>query len=477
YWMFVFGALAILFGLIIAAYTIARISSTVTALKKTHEELESRGEERTVELTKANEVLHSEIAERKQAEDKLKQAATVFENSTEGIIITDPQAAIISMNKAATEITGFSEAEALGRNPSLLKSDRHDQSFFQAMWASLMEAGEWRGEIWNRRKNGEAFPCWQSITAVKDESGNVMHYVSIISDITAIKEYQAQLEQLAHHDPLTKLPNRLLFNDRLEHALERAYREKHWIGVMFLDLDNFKPINDGLGHPVGDKVLKSVAERLTAKVREDDTVARIAGDEFAIILEEISDSQGVAQVAGKILSAFEAPFQIEGQELHVTITIGISLYPEDGKDVTTLIKNADSAMYRAKEKGKNRYCYYTQDLTETALERLQLENDLRVALKRNEFSVYYQPQYALATGQLTGAEALLRWQHPEKGLISPLKFIPIAEGTGLIIPLGEWVLREACAQIKAWQDAGHAMYRIGVNVAGQQIQRGNFVET
>ncbi|MCP4041623.1 MAG: EAL domain-containing protein, partial [Gammaproteobacteria bacterium] len=214
-------------------------------------------------------------------------------------------------------------------------------------------------------------------------------------------------------------------------------------------------------------------ERLTAKVREDDTVARIAGDEFAIILEEISDSQGVAQVAGKILSAFEAPFQIEGQELHVTMTIGISLYPEDGKDVTTLIKNADSAMYRAKEKGKNRYCYYTQDLTETALERLQLENDLRVALKRNEFSVYYQPQYALATGQLTGAEALLRWQHPERGLISPLKFIPIAEGTGLIIPLGEWVLREACAQIKAWQDAGHAMYRIGVNVAGQQIQRGN----
>ena len=414
---------------------------------------------------------------RKRDEEELKQAATVFENAVEGIIVSDSMANVITVNQAFTEITGYSRDEVIGQNPRLWKSDHHDRPFFQVMWASLEQTGQWRGEIWNRRKNGEAFPCWQTIRAVPDDSGAIKRYVSFLSDITAIKESQAQIEHLAHHDPLTNLPNRLLFNARLEHALERAHREKCMVGVMFLDLDNFKPINDGLGHPVGDKVLQSVAERLTAQVREEDMVARIAGDEFAIIMEMKCNSHGAAHVAAKILSAFEAPFQVDGQELHLTTSIGISLYPEDGKNVTVLVKNADAAMYRAKEQGKNRYCFYTFDLTEAALERLQLENDLRVALKRNELRVFYQPQYSLATGQLVGAEALVRWQHPDMGLVSPTKFIPLAESTGLIVSIGGWVLYKACAQTKAWQDAGLDFGRIGVNVSGQQIQSNDFVET
>jgi len=431
------------------------------------------------QISKAKtESLSKMSREHKKAEERLKQAAAVFKNATDGVIITDAQGVIVTINHATSEITGYGEEEVLGKNPNIFKSDRHTPSFFQDMWESLEQYDQWRGEIWNRRKNGEVFPCWQTISAVRDDdTGKIKNYVSMMSDITAIKESQERLQHMAHHDPLTNLPNRLLFNDRLEHAMERAHREKFDIGVMFLDLDNFKPINDGLGHPVGDKVLQSVAERLVGLVREEDTVARIAGDEFAIIVEEVTDSQGVSRVAGEILSVFEVPFQINGQELHLTTTIGISLYPGDGKDVTSLVKNADTAMYRGKRRGKNRYCFYTQDLTEVALERLQLGNDLRAALRQNEFQVYYQPQYSLTTGQLTGAEALVRWSHPEMGLVSPIKFIPIAESTGIIIPLGEWVLREACTKMQMWQESGYALERISVNVAGQQIQRSDFVKT
>ncbi len=423
-------------------------------------------------------VTFTDITNRKQAEKKLRQAAAVFENATDGVIITDAQGTIVSVNQAITQITGYREDEVLGKNPNIFKSDRHDPSFFQDMWASLNQHDHWRGEIWNRRKYGEIFPCWQTISAVRDDqTGEIQHYVSLMSDITAIKDSQERLEHLAHHDPLTNLPNRLLFNDRLEHAIERAHRENGGIGVMFIDLDNFKPINDGLGHAVGDRVLQLVAERMTSQVREDDTVARISGDEFALIMEDTKESQDVAHVAAKILSAFEAPLQVDTHELHVTTSIGISLYPEDGKDVTTLVKNADAAMYRAKKRGKNRYCYYTMDLTDAAMERLELQNDLRVALKQNEFRIYYQPQYSLATGQLIGAEALVRWQHPKLGLISPVKFIPLAESTGLIVPIGRWVLHEACAKTKSWQDAGLDISRIGVNVAGRQIQSGDMVQT
>jgi diguanylate cyclase (GGDEF)-like protein len=276
---------------------------------------------------------------------------------------------------------------------------------------------------------------------------------------------------------LTGLPNRHLLNDRLDHAIQRAHRNKTRVAVMFLDLDNFKSINEGLGHPVGDKVLKVAADRLNQVVREEDTVARIAGDEFSILLEDVVDTESTVILASKILAAYASPFSIDHHELHVSASIGISLYPDDGDDVTSLVKNADAAMHQAKEKGKGCYCFYTQALTSAALQRLYLENQLRKALGQDEFQLFYQPQYALNTGKLIGAEALIRWNNKELGLVSPDKFIPIAESTGLILPIGEWVLYEACRQIKRWHNAGLNLPRMGVNVAGQQVQHGDIVAT
>jgi diguanylate cyclase (GGDEF)-like protein/PAS domain S-box-containing protein len=445
------------------------------------------GNEFPVEMAISNSIIEGlfilsvfirDISQRKEAEEQLAQAATVFEHANDGFVITDAQVGIISVNQAMEEITGYTQDEILGKNPRIWKSERHEPSFFQAMWSSLEQQDYWRGEIWNRRKSGEIFPCWQSIKVIRDEeTGEIKYYVSIVSDITKIKESEERLRHLAHHDPLTNLPNRLLFNARLEHALDQARREESKVAVMFLDLDNFKQINDGLGHPVGDQVLQTVARRLSTQIRGADTVARLSGDEFAIILGEIPNTQSAAHIAGKILSTFETPMQINEQELHLTLTIGISLYPEDGENIASLLKNADAAMYRAKDEGKNRYAFYTLDITKEILDRLRLENDLRTALKQNELHLHYQPQYSLETGQLTGAEALARWSHPELGPVSPIRFIPIAESTGLIIPLGEWVLNEACAKAKSWQDNGLPLKRISVNVAGQQIQRSDFVTT
>ena len=415
------------------------------------------------------------VIQRKQAEDKLKQAATVFEHATEGIIVTDIKSNIITINRAITEITGYSAEEAIGKNPSIWESDRHDPSFFQAMWASIEQTGQWRGEVWNRRKNGEAFPCWQTIRAVEGDSGEITHYVSILTDITAIKESQAKVEYLAHHDPLTDLPNRVLFNARLEHALNRSQRDKKRIGVLFLDLDRFKHINDSLGHPAGDRLLQLAAERLKAQVREEDTGARLGGDEFTIILEQLSSPKEAGIVASKILKSFHEPFELEDHTLHITASIGISLYPEDGTDVTTLIRNADAAMYRAKESGRNNYQFYHKEFTTTAEERMRLEASLRLALEREEFILYYQPQYSLETGQLIGAEALVRWQQPEQDLISPAKFIPLAEETGLILPLGEWVLTTACAQMTEWQARGVNLQQMSVNISGKQLQSKEFL--
>ncbi len=418
-----------------------------------------------------------DVTARLIAEERLRQAATVFESTREGVIITDAQCNIIAVNSAFTEVTGYSEPEVLGKNPSMLKSGRHDADFYREMWAAIKESGFWRGEIWNRRKNGDTYPEWQTISAVFDEDNRVTNYVAVFSDISSVKESEEKLEYLAHHDPLTELPNRLLYTARLEHALEQAKRERLSAAVLFIDLDHFKNINDSLGHPVGDALLVQVAERLLAQVRSEDTVARLGGDEFTVLLEQLRNPQRAGAIAAKLINSFVEPFHVEGHQLHVTASIGISLSPNDGEDVATLLRNADSAMYQAKERGRNGYQFYTAELTTSAFERVLLENSLRQALKLEQFEIFYQPQLDLRNERLVGAEALVRWHHPEMGLVSPDRFIPLAEETGLIVPIGEWVLQTACRQVREWQESGLPIERVAVNLAGQQLRRGDLISS
>ncbi|MCW8890348.1 MAG: EAL domain-containing protein [Sedimenticola sp.] len=417
-----------------------------------------------------------DITDRKRRDEETRLAASVFNGTTEGIAITDARGILLQVNKAFTEITGFESEEVLGKTPRLLRSDYHDEAFYQSFWSDLTTKGYWQGEIWNRRKDGEAHPVWQNISAIRDEMGDIVQYISVFSDITDKKRSEQRIEHLAHYDVLTDLPNRVLFNERCEHALTRARRDGHQLVVMFLDLDRFKHINDSLGHPIGDRLLQQVAKRLDALIREEDTVARLGGDEFVVVLEDVIDTHVVAPVAEKILAAFNEPFELKGNQLHVSSSIGIAIYPEDGHDVTTLVRNADAAMYRAKESGRNNYQFYTQEMTATAHARVLLESNLRQAVEQQQLVLHYHPQFDLVSGKLTGSEALVRWIHPEMGLVPPDNFIPLAEETGLILSIGEWVLREACGQAKQWLDAGRAFGTIAVNVSGHQIERGDIVE-
>ena len=417
-----------------------------------------------------------DITQRKSAEAKLRQAAAVFENTTEGVMITDADGHIVAVNRAFAEITGYAEDEVAGLSAAFLKSGRHDEQFYASMWSAIRENGHWQGEVWNRRKNGDLYPEWLNISMVKDERGRTTHYVGVFSDISAMKESESRLDHLAHHDPLTGLPNRLMLNARMEHALARAHRSNTLLAVLFIDLDHFKNINDTLGHPIGDLLLQEVAQRLIHCVREEDTVTRLGGDEFTLLLEDLEDSRFASGVAQKIIAVLAESFMLQGHEVFVTCSVGISIYPNDGGDITTLFKNADSALYRAKEQGRNNYQYYTEELTIRAMERLTMENDLRHALQRNELVLHYQPQVDLYNGRVIGVEALLRWQHPEIGLISPNTFIPLAEETGLIVPIGEWVLRTACARLKAWIDEGLPRIRVGVNLSSRQFNQNNLDE-
>ncbi len=418
-----------------------------------------------------------DITDRKVAEERTRLSATVFESTTEGVMITDAQGLIVSVNKAFTTITGYRKAELLGQNPRILKSGRQSPEFYADMWQNLKVTGQWRGEIWNTRKDGEEFPVWESINEVRDSDGNVSHYVAVMADITKLKQSQQEVDYLAYHDALTDLPNRLLFNEQLKHALSLARRENTKLAVMFMDLDRFKNINDSLGHPVGDEVLRDTAKRLRSVLRDQDVIARVGGDEFMLLLEGVHSSADAAVIAQKLLDSLAPPFQVEGQLLYLSSSIGISMFPRDGDDSAELIKNADTAMYEAKREGRDGFRFFTGLSAISLNECLYLETGLRNALQNNELEVYYQPQIALDTGKVVGAEALVRWKHPHKGLLSPERFISLAEETGLIVPIGEWVLRQACLQTRQWHDMGYPLRRIAVNLSSVQLARGDIVST
>lgn len=423
----------------------------------------------------ATQMVFSDITGRISLDNKLQQAAQVFENTTEGVIVTDRKANITAVNPAFTQITGYPEEAVIGRNPKFLQSGKHDKAFFKGLWGKLKQEKSWRGEIWNRRKNGEIYPAWLNITSIQDDKGEISQYVALFSDITSIKQSQSQLEHLAHHDSLTDLPNRLLFEDRLEHAITQAKRQKRHLAVLFLDLDRFKNINDSLGHSVGDALLVQVATRLRNLLRENDTAARLGGDEFTILLENLEDPNYTAVVANKILNHLKQPFEIFGRKLHITASIGLSLYPEDGTDVGNLTKNADAAMYQAKESGRNNYRFYTAELTQSAFERLLLESELRSAIKDQQLLLYYQPQFSVNSSKISGAEALLRWRHPRMGILPPARFIPLAEETGLIHEIGHWTLEHACKQTREWSQKGLFTGRMAVNLSVRQIMHTDLI--
>jgi diguanylate cyclase (GGDEF)-like protein/PAS domain S-box-containing protein len=423
----------------------------------------------------ATQLVFTDVTQRIDSEAKLQQAVQIIEHTMEGVFITDKQGLIDSVNPAFSEITGYAEDEIINQHPRRLISNKHSPEFFDEIWSEVNQTGSWRGEIWNQRKNEEIFPAWMTISSVQDEQGATVHYVAVFSDITSIKQTQSQLEHLAHHDSLTNLPNRLLFEDRLEHAIAQAKRQKRQLAVLFLDLDRFKNINDSLGHAMGDDLLKEVATRLQNILRDDDTAARLGGDEFTVLVENIEDPSQAAVVASKIQENFKAPFMIAGRELHVTTSIGISIFPEDGEDVADLTKNADAAMYQAKEQGRNSYRYYTSELTRTAFERLLLETELRSALQQNQLLLYYQPQISMHNGEMTGAEAVLRWHHPRLGIIPPARFIPLAEESGLIHEIGNWVLQEACEQTRYLNRQGLFNGRMAINLSVRQIMQTDLI--
>ncbi|MBS0423722.1 MAG: EAL domain-containing protein [Proteobacteria bacterium] len=411
------------------------------------------------------------------AAETLRQAAAVFESTREGVVITSLEPRILAVNRAYMEITGYSEAQVLGKNPKVIKSGRHDKSFYRAMWASLLQEGYWRGEVWNRRRDGEIYPQWLTITTVRNDNNEPCNYVGVFTDITQMKQSEARVAHLAHYDPLTGLPNRLLVQSRLHHAIERAQRHNFRIATLCLDLDRFKNVNDSLGHPVGDELLILLASRLRNRLREEDTLARLGGDEFLLVLEDVKDASEPAAVAQMLIDLLTTPFVLpSGHEIFINGSIGISLFPDDACNVTELIQHADMAMYLAKKEGRSTYRYHTEALSIAANERLAMENRLRHALAAEEFILHYQPLIDAHSGRVVGAEALVRWQPPGKEMVPPGKFIPVAEETGLIVPLGEWVLRTACAQGRAWIDAGLPPLVMAVNLSVRQFQSENLVE-
>ena len=404
-----------------------------------------------------------------EKEEQLQLSAQVFSQSSEAIMLLDSCCNIVMVNRAFTHITGYSEEEALGKNPRILSSGQHDREFYAAMWEAIEKEGRWQGEIWNRRQNGNIYPEWLLIQTMRDSQDEVTHYIGTFTDLTERKETEERVQWLAHFDPLTGLPNRTLLHIRSNLAISLAQRRHEPLALMFLDLDNFKNVNDSLGHGIGDELLKQFSERLKKAVRDQDTISRLGGDEFVLVLPG-TDTDGAAYLAERILNIAAQQYNVDRHEINLTVSIGIAIYPTDGMDFDTLWRSADAAMYRAKQNGRNDYCFFTTEMQARSTRTLQIDNALRRAMERKQFSLVYQPQLSLDSGKIVGFEALIRWKHPQFGNIPPDEFIPIAESNGQIIPIGEWVLRTAVEQLKIWQDRGYTDFTVSVNLSAVQFR-------
>jgi diguanylate cyclase (GGDEF)-like protein/PAS domain S-box-containing protein len=410
-----------------------------------------------------------DITERKRADEVMKLAALLYQNSSEAMTVTDASGTILDINPAFTRLTGYTADEVIGKNPRILKSGRHDVAFYQEMWQALDTTGRWQGEIWNKRKNGETYAEWLSINTILNEDGSVHRRVAMFFDISERKKSEELIWKQANFDFLTQLPNRSMFHDRLGQEIKKASRAQLPLALLFIDIDRFKEVNDTLGHDMGDLLLKEAAQRLGSCVREVDTVARLGGDEFTVILGGLGDPSSVERIASAILRKLAEPFQLRGEAVYVSGSIGITFYPSDGIKIGELLKNADQAMYDAKRLGRNRYSYFTPAMQEAAQAQMRLANELRGALAGHQFRVFYQPIVELATGKVRTAEALVRWQHPTRGLVSPAEFIPVAEQTGMIVDIGDWVFREAASQAARWRVSHYAEFRVSVNKSSAQF--------
>ncbi|PKU25483.1 EAL domain-containing protein [Telmatospirillum siberiense] len=419
-----------------------------------------------------------DITERRESEAQLRRSAAVFTNTQEGVTITDIEGTILAVNPAVCSITGYDEQELIGSNMRVVRSGRHDKAFYRRIFETIAVDGFWQGEMWNRRKNGEIFPAWLTISSVRDEGGRTFNYVGTFTDISRIKQSERQLEHLAHHDPLTDLPNRLLLRSRLDHAIDRTTRDGGQGALLFLDLDRFKNVNDSLGHPAGDLLLQMVAERLLSRLRETDTLARLGGDEFAVLIEDLPSPQEAASVAQSLIEEMKRPFLLlDGHKLYVGTSIGISIFPDDGNASDPIIRNADAALYQAKGGGRATFRFYTEALTIAANARVKLETQLRRGIEQQEFVLHFQPLISMAESRITGVEALVRWRSPAEGeLVPPARFIPLAEETGLIVPLGDWVLRTACRQMMRWLKEDNRLTCMAVNLSSVQFRQPDVAE-
>ncbi len=458
------------------------INIMATRLQESQERLQERVRQATEELRGAldrlesqNLLLKTEAVERQQAEDRMRMLSSIVEHTSDIVCVTDRNGVIQYVNPGFEQVTGWRRDEALGKRTSILKSGRHDKEYFRRMWDTLLEGRAFRDVLLNKKKDDSLYFEDKTILPLRGDDGRITLFISTGKDISEMMRNQAQLDYLAFHDPLTNLPNRSLFRDRLEQSLNRAHRQENMVALLFLDLDRFKTINDSLGHSLGDRLLKEVAARLGGCAREIDTVARLGGDEFTVILEDVSHPDQAVLVAQKVLDVLVEPFQLDGREFHITASIGIALYPLDEKEADALIKAADTAMYHAKEAGRNSYQFYSSAMTARVTQRLAVETQLRRALERDEFVLHYQPIVDLSSRRAVGAEALLRWQHSARGLVPLHEFVPIMEETGLILSIGEWVLRQAALQQHAWNGIGAAPVYVAINISTRQLMKPDFI--